>query len=186
MIPIALLAVAAGGIVLAVAKRRGVVGRIASSAASTVANVTNTDRQDDLDTLDPTFRAQLETVLAELERAGYKPRVWETLRSDARQAWLYSSGRSRSGPIVTWTNDSDHESGNAADVIDGRPHPDRPGQIVGWGSWAAEYGDDATAGDTEASVMAAEFFAAYGAAAERAGLTWGGRWSDPDLPHVQA
>ena len=184
--PVVLLVVAAGGLLAWLGKRRGYVGKAATGAIDTVAEMTNTDRDADLDSLDPAFRADVDQVLAQLRAQGFTPKVHETKRSDARQAWLWASGRSRDGAIVTWTEESEHESGDAIDVIDGRPHPDRPGQIVGWGSWADEYGDAATAGDAEASRMAAEFFTAYGAAAESRGLTWGGRWSTPDLPHVQA
>lgn len=185
MIPI-LLVVGAGSLLAILARRRGALGKVASSATEAVAEMTNTDREADLSTLDPDFRADVETLLARLRSKGYAPKVWETKRSDARQAWLWASGRSREGSIVTWTEESDHEDGDAVDVIDGRPHPDRAGQIVGWGSWEAEYGDEATDGDREATAMASEFYAAYGAAAEDLGLTWGGRWSTPDMPHVQA
>jgi len=153
--------------------------------ADDLAELVTPDKSTSLEELDPEFRSKLEALISKLEAKGYKPRINETKRSAARQAWLYASGRTRPGSIVTWVEESNHEDGDAADVIDGRPHPDRAGQVVGWGSWEAEQGADATAGDRQASSMAAEFFKAYGAEAEALGLTWGGRWSEPDLPHVE-
>jgi len=47
--------------------------------------------------------------------------IVETARTSERQDFLFSQGRTRSGPVVTWTRDSNHERGVAADlVIDGK------------------------------------------------------------------
>ena len=46
--------------------------------------------------------------------------VVEGLRSGERQEFLYEQGRSRPGPVVTWTRNSLHSQGNAVDlVVDG-------------------------------------------------------------------
>lgn len=86
--------------------------------------------------LHPAFRVKLERLLEALERAGVPFRMDEGLRSAARQEWLYASGRTRPGPVLTqkdggigvWPADHDvvsergktrrsrHQSGLAADL----------------------------------------------------------------------
>lgn len=74
-----------------------------------------------LDELAPEFRARLERVIARMEQLGHSVQVVETYREQSRQDWLFEQGRTRPGPIVTWTRDSNHTQGRAADlVIDGR------------------------------------------------------------------
>lgn len=43
--------------------------------------------------------------------------VFETLRIQARQDWLYAQWRTRPGKIVTWTKTSNHSSWNAVDIV---------------------------------------------------------------------
>ncbi|GAA5514758.1 hypothetical protein Dcar01_03519 [Deinococcus carri] len=67
------------------------------------------------------YRTPLEHWLADA-RAWGKPRgievcVYETFRTAERQAWLYAQGRTRPGPVVTYTLDSSHEYGLAADWV---------------------------------------------------------------------
>ena len=50
------------------------------------------------------------------EKLGYVPTVGETLRSQARQDYLYSLGRTRPGDIVTKTRNSRHSKGLAMDL----------------------------------------------------------------------
>jgi hypothetical protein len=136
--------------------------------------------------LTPEAAAGWARIQARLEARGFSPWVYETLRTSGRQAYLYSIGRTAEldRSPVTWTLDSNHESGNALDVIDGRRIPSGPfaGERVGWGSWT-ETGSSTP--DATASAMAAEFFAALGEEAEREGWTWGGSWSTKDLPHIE-
>jgi len=71
--------------------------------------------------LHPIFRHSLEAWLAEVERRvpHVEMRVTETRRSQARQAWLFAQGRRvpyLSAPTVTWTMDSRHRWGLAADL----------------------------------------------------------------------
>lgn len=54
-----------------------------------------------LESLHPAFRAKLERLLQTLERAGVPFKLDEGFRSEERQAWLYASGRTRPGRIVT-------------------------------------------------------------------------------------
>lgn len=141
-------------------------------------------KQDSASSLDPVFRAKLAKMTAALRARGFQPWVYETKRSQARQAWLYASGRSRSGGIVTNVSEvGAHGRGTAADVIDGRPHPTRKGERVGWGTWS---GDD---GDEKAATMARAYFEAQGEEAKKLGLIWGGDWTlsggGSDEPHVE-
>lgn len=65
----------------------------------------------DLDALVHPFRVRLEAVLERLERQGYAPRVWETIRTAERGDWLKARGKSKNGRL------SMHSYGAAADVI---------------------------------------------------------------------
>jgi len=78
----------------------------------------------DPDALAPAFRARLDRVIDRMrDEFGHNVQVVETVRSSERQEHLYAQGRTRPGPVVTWTLDSAHLSGEAADVIiDGQWH----------------------------------------------------------------
>lgn len=72
----------------------------------------------DLRRLNPELRARLERVVKRMrEEFGHEVRVVEGYRSQARQAHLYEQGRTRPGPIVTWTLASAHTEGRAVDVV---------------------------------------------------------------------
>jgi len=104
--------------------------------------------------------ARLSLVFDQLRAEGWEPHVVYGWRSHGAQEWLLRRGRS-------WTRWSRHNAtdaagkpaARAADVIDKRH---------GW-----------------ESPEAAQFFARLGALAEAQGLTWGGRWSEPDVAHVE-
>ena len=77
--------------------------------------------QRSLDALHPLFRPGLEAWLAEAARhvPHVEFRVTETTRTLARQEWLFAQGRTpphERNPRVTWTLDSRHRWGLAADV----------------------------------------------------------------------
>ena len=77
--------------------------------------------QRSLDALHPIFRHSLKAWLDEVEARvpHVMMRVTETRRTQARQAWLYAQGRTdpyRNAPTVTWTLDSRHRWGLAADL----------------------------------------------------------------------
>lgn len=63
--------------------------------------MTEPPRDSSLASLHPAFRVKVEALLASLERAGVPFAPHETLRPAERQAWLYASGRTRPGAIVT-------------------------------------------------------------------------------------
>jgi hypothetical protein len=70
-----------------------------------------------LESLDPEFRTRLERVIARMEgEFNNQIDIVETGRTIERQAELFAQGRTRPGPVVTWTLDSQHLNGRAADV----------------------------------------------------------------------
>ena len=76
----------------------------------------------DSEALSPEFRARLDRVIERMKNEyGHDVQLVETARSQERQDHLYEQGRTRGGPVVTWTRDSAHLTGDAADVvIDGK------------------------------------------------------------------
>lgn len=67
--------------------------------------------------LDPAFRGRLERVVERLESEhGIRARLLEGFRPQLRQEHLYGQGRTAPGPVVTWTLDSAHTRGRAADL----------------------------------------------------------------------
>lgn len=75
-------------------------------------NLNNTDR--DLEKLsnDDNFKIRVKNWLKD------NPEIFvtEAVRTQERQNWLYESGRTREGAIVTWTLNSMHTQGLAVDV----------------------------------------------------------------------
>jgi len=68
--------------------------------------------------LDPEFRIRLERVVERMRgEFGHEVRLTETFREQERQEHLFAQGRTRPGPVVTWTRNSNHTDGRAADVI---------------------------------------------------------------------
>lgn len=121
--------------------------------------------------LAPQFRAAVERVLADMVAWGYTPRVFETLRTDERQAFLYGFGRQYDDGrgIVTHSatgDDTWHGYGLAADIVCEKK------------LWSAP----------------ADFWHVLGCSARRHGLVWGGDWNGDwssaderfvDRPHIQ-
>lgn len=77
----------------------------------------DTVRVSDVNALQPEVRSAVSALMEEAQRAGLRVTVGETARSQERQDWLFQSGRSRPGPIVTWTLTSNHTPGRAVDFI---------------------------------------------------------------------
>jgi hypothetical protein len=76
----------------------------------------------DVTQLAPEFRERLQRVMERMKQEfGHDVSVLETVRTPERQAALFAQGRSAPGPVVTWTRNSKHSKGLAADLmVDGK------------------------------------------------------------------
>ena len=92
---------------------------LAAPEVSTAEHRAAVERVDtDLGRLDAEFRSRLERVIQRMrDEYGHDVRVVEGYRAPERQAHLHAQGRTRPGPVVTWTLNSAHTRGQAADVI---------------------------------------------------------------------
>lgn len=72
-----------------------------------------------MDALAPAFRTRLVAWLAAARERlpDISIQVTETRRTLARQRYLYSLGRTAPGKVVTWTLESKHRWGLAADIV---------------------------------------------------------------------
>jgi hypothetical protein len=75
----------------------------------------------DLEALHPELKIRVERVVTRMrEEYGHRVEVVETIRSQERQDALYAQGRTAPGERVTWTRESLHQHGRAADLqVDG-------------------------------------------------------------------
>lgn len=72
----------------------------------------------DLDGVAPELQAKVQRVIDRMRQEyGHEVTVVEATRSQERQDYLFAQGRTRPGPVVTWTRDSAHTHGNAVDVV---------------------------------------------------------------------
>lgn len=72
----------------------------------------------DLSLLDPVFRQRLVRVMERMEKEeGYRVELLEGYRSPERQEALFRQGRTEPGQVVTWTRNSLHTRGRAADLL---------------------------------------------------------------------
>ena len=73
----------------------------------------------DVDSLWEPFRRKVERLLERLRERGFDPVVFEAARSRERQEWLHGFGRThhKGSKPVTWTMNSRHLAGKAADII---------------------------------------------------------------------
>lgn len=71
--------------------------------------------------LRPEVREPLKAMMADAAKAGVQLQVGESGRTQERQEMLFQQGRSRPGPQVTWTLNSDHAAGRAADLVSPTP-----------------------------------------------------------------
>lgn len=99
----------------------------------------------------------LTEFLSQMDELGLPMKAAEVRRSAARQKELYAQGRTKPGPVVTWTTRSKHLVGEAFDV-----------DFV-----EASLNDDAEAWDLAGEVGVG------------LGLHWGGDWDVQDLRHFE-
>lgn len=114
----------------------------------------------DISALTPTAQKACLAFMDECGRCGLPVRITETYRSQERQNELYAQGRTKSGQIVTWTKKSRHTSRRAWDIVKVKSN----GNI--------DYSDTG-------------FFKKCGEVAASLGITWGGKWKTPDMPHFE-
>lgn len=79
--------------------------------------MSNTAQCRDIAELNPLCQILLNKALEEIKEKGINPLVVETYRSQVRQNYLYSQGRTLPGKKVTWTQISIHTKRNAVDVV---------------------------------------------------------------------
>ncbi len=113
-----------------------------------------------LNVLPPGMRSAVDCTMDRLRAGGWDPVVFETYRSDRRQQFLYSYGRTRPGAKVTNAKDAAttvHHYGLAVDIIHRKKLWNHP-----------------------------RFFYWVGQHAEACGMVAGAFWKRfPDQPHIQ-
>lgn len=95
-----------------------------------------------------------------MKEAGIDYIVTCTRRTQEEQNALYEQGRSKPGPVVTWTRKSRHIDGTAFDIVimeNGKP------------CWNT----------------ANKNWKHAGAIGRKCGLVWGGDWVNKDFPHFE-
>lgn len=123
-----------------------------------------------LEELAPKFREAVVAALAECSKLGLAVKIVEGRRSQARQEWLYASGRTRKGPDLTnapSAGASWHGYGLAVDVC----HKTRGFEPLGT-SIAARAGNEA-------------WFRRVAGVFKKHRMSWGGDWRRRDTPHFQ-
>ncbi len=65
------------------------------------------------------IQGRVRNVLAAMKARGFDPIIFESRRTQERQAWLYGKGRTHhlSQKPTTWTMGSRHRPGKAVDII---------------------------------------------------------------------
>lgn len=94
-------------------------GEISESGSNREANApASSSPSRDASRLDPELRAAIERVTARMRSEhGHDVTIVEGVRTTERQAQLFAQGRSAPGSVVTWTMNSKHLHGHAADLM---------------------------------------------------------------------
>jgi hypothetical protein len=122
----------------------------------------NSSSEKRLSAVHPKLAVKVRELFADLSALGFTYEVVQGLRTYAEQDKLFAQGRTAPGPVVTKARggESNHNFGLAVDVC-----PYHNGKL----DWNYRAG-----------------FLALDAAAEKAGLMWGGDWKKfLDLPHLE-
>lgn len=145
-------------------------------------------RDDRLESLNPTAAILFQNLIDAVAARGLPMLVYETLRTQERQNYLYTKGRTRAEldskgidfPAkpnenkVTWTLRSKHLSGNAIDfVLNTRSSYWRQRGVKPTSPWDTK--------TPEALLVWQQF----GEIARELGFNWGGFWAKKDWPHVE-
>ena len=115
----------------------------------------------------PELQEKYAAFKAAMDAAGVPFMLTCTYRSQEEQNELYAQGRTKPGRRVTWTTLSKHTGRVAFDIAITR---------AGTPVW-----------DVKVDVNNDEIpdYQQAGQIGESVGLTWGGRWKTPDLPHYE-
>lgn len=112
-----------------------------------------------LATVQPQLQRLGRELLRRLAAEGLIFKVTSGSRTREEQAALYAQGRTKPGPIVTWTMKSRHIGGRAIDI---------------------------TLFSGKNPVWESKHYTRAGEIGEELGLVWGGRWKkSPDKPHFE-
>lgn len=125
----------------------------------------NTDQCRDIAELNPLCQILLNKAIGDIKASGINPLVVETYRSQVRQNYLYTIGRTVPGTECTWTLTSMHTQRNAVDLV-----PQRKIKGVMTAIWNAK--------DSETKQII-KIMTKYGF---EAGANWA---TSPDSPHFQ-
>lgn len=117
--------------------------------------------------LDPILQPYAIEFAARMSEAGLPFVFTCTYRSREEQADLYAQGRTKPGPIVTWTRSSMHNLGLAFDIAIRTPRG---------ATW-----------DLKVNVNENDLpdYEEAGRIGEALGLAWGGRWRTADACHFE-
>jgi len=89
-----------------------------SGAPAEVAFADSFPMNSDPERLVPEFRHRIDRVISRMESEyGHEVKLVEGYRSPDRQRAIYAQGRTQPGPVATWTQESLHSQGRAADLI---------------------------------------------------------------------
>lgn len=83
----------------------------------------STEKINDLEELDPQTQELAAAFLNRCREEGLPVVITETYRTQERQDELYAQGRSKPGPVVTWTRKSLHTERRAFDICKDGPDP---------------------------------------------------------------
>lgn len=111
-----------------------------------------------LATVQPQLQKLGRELLRRLAAEGLVFKVTSGNRTQAEQDALYAQGRTKPGPVVTWTRKSRHIGGRAIDL---------------------------TLFSGKNPVWESKHYKRAGEIGEELGLIWGGRWKTPDQPHFE-
>lgn len=113
--------------------------------------------------LDAKTQRYAKQIVELLQGAGLNAKVIETYRTPERQNYLYASGRSRKGKIVTKTKNSSHSQRKAFDI--------------------GIFGDNGEyLGDASSYMLIPDILSNAGI---RNKITWGGDWNMRDYGHFE-
>lgn len=139
------------------------------------------ERDTSLESLKPAARAKVEKLMLLIDKLQLPMELRETYRSQARQDYLYSKGRTdeskaKGESIVTKTSRSRHTKRKAADFVINTKHGTlKKKGIVVTSPWETGHHKGKV---TDPGILM--IWLTFGALAKQCGLEWGGDWRKGD------